>query len=92
MAVHPALSDEEIGARGKQIYDRSIRAQVDLPANRGKMISIDIDSSDFEIDLVGIEAARRLRARHPRAVLFGMRIGYDVVYTLDEPLIPLKPL
>ena len=47
---------------------------------------IDIETGDYEIDAVGMETSRRLRNRHPDAVLFGLRIGYDAVYALGGVL------
>jgi hypothetical protein len=41
------------------------------------MIIIDVESGDYEIgDDTGIEASRRLQARHPGTILYGLRIGY----------------
>ena len=74
-AVHER---EEIGRRGKALYERSIREKVETEDNIGKMVIMDVESGDFEIDELGIESARRLRKRHPDAHLFGMRIGYNV--------------
>lgn len=69
---------EEIGRRGRELYEQSIRDRVETEENIGKMVIIDVETGDFEIDELGIESARQLRKRHPDARLFGMRIGYNV--------------
>lgn len=72
-------SAEEVGSRGKVMYEQNIRAKVETDENIGKIVMIDINSGDYEIDSVGLQASRRLRARHPDAVLLALRIGYDAV-------------
>ncbi|HZT40902.1 MAG TPA: hypothetical protein VFA07_01870 [Chthonomonadaceae bacterium] len=42
--------NEEIARRGKELYEQQIRALVDNEENRGKIVSIDIETGDFSID------------------------------------------
>ena len=66
------------------IYEERLYKQVETPENIGKMLIQDVDSGDYEIDVQGLEANRRLRARHPGLDphrLFGIRIGYEAAYT-----------
>jgi hypothetical protein len=79
---HSRLSRAEIARRGKELYQGAIRAQVETEENIGKIVSIDIESGDFEVGTDLLQAANRLRARHPGAALWGERIGYDAVYAL----------
>jgi hypothetical protein len=72
------LDRNEIGRRGRALYEDHIRKQVETVENIGKMVIMDVETGDFEIDTLGIEAAQKLRERHPDAHLFGMRIGYNV--------------
>ena len=76
---YPQISKEEIARRGEELYEEQIRPDVETEANMGKVIVIDVKSGDYEIDDVGLRASRRLRERHPDAVLLGLRIGYDAV-------------
>jgi len=76
------LSREEIGKRGEAMYEQSIRAQVETTENIGKMVIIDVETGDYEVDELGLESARHLQAKHPDAVLYGKRIGYDVAEAL----------
>jgi hypothetical protein len=72
------LSREEIGRRARELYAQNIRARVEIEENIGKMVIIDVETGEYEIDDIGLESARRLRARRPDARLFGIHIGYNV--------------
>ena len=86
MPGHPRFSLEEIGRRGQQLYEQSLRSQVEIEENVGKQIVIDIETGEYEIDEDGLAASRRLLAKHPGAALYGARIGYDAVYALGGML------
>jgi hypothetical protein len=83
---HPRFSLEEIGRRGQELYEKSIRPHAETEENIGKQIVIDIETGDYEIDEDGLAASRRLLAKHPGAALYGARIGYNAVYTLGGVL------
>jgi hypothetical protein len=83
---HPRYSGDEIARRGQELYEQSIRRQVETEANIGKIISIDIESGDCEIDNDLVAAGKRLLVRHPGAALYGKRIGYNAVYALGGSL------
>lgn len=72
------LSREEVARRAKQLYESMIRQQVETEENIGKMVIIDIETGDYEVDDLGIEASHILMDKHPFARLFGIRIGYNV--------------
>jgi hypothetical protein len=76
---HPRFSDEEIDRRGQELYDEKIAPLVETDANLGKIIVIDIETGDYEIDSDGLAASHRALAKHPGAALYGLRIGYDAV-------------
>jgi len=53
---------------------------VETEENIGKLISIDIETGEYEIgDDRSLAAPRSLQARHPGAALYTLRIGYNVV-------------
>lgn len=72
------LSREEVARRAKQLYESSIREKVEVEENIGKMVIIDIETGDCEVDKTGLHAAKNLQAKSPYARLFGIRIGYNV--------------
>ncbi len=76
------LSREEVARRAKQLYESRIRQNVETEENIGKMVIIDIETGDYEIDQTGLQASRNLSQKHPNARLFGIRIGYNVSVSL----------
>ena len=78
------LSREEAAVRAQQVYDQSIRAQIEVSANIGKMVIIDVETGDFAFDDLGFDSAHLLRQKNPNARLFGIRIGYNVAASLGR--------
>ena len=62
-----------IVARGNAIYQQ-LQKEVE-PQYNGKFWVVDIDTGDYEIDDQDFVAAARLRAKHPDAVIYCVRIG-----------------
>ena len=71
-------NQSEVGRLADEIYKR-VRSTVETPENIGKIMVIDVDSGDFEIDEEGFESSHKLKARHPHGRRFGIRIGYRAV-------------
>jgi hypothetical protein len=76
--MEPRYSKEEFARRGKEIYER-IRSQVD-PGNNGKILAIDIETGEYEIDGDSSVASDRLFARLPDPQIYCFRIGGGGVY------------
>jgi len=84
---HPRFSDEEISRRGQERYERDIRSKVETDENVGKLVSIDVETGDYELgDDASIDAPLRLHARHPGAAIYTLRIGYNAVVSLGGVL------
>ena len=60
---YPKVSDEEITRRGKELYEKSIRTQVETPENIGKIISINVETGEYEIGDDLVVTSLRLRAK-----------------------------
>jgi hypothetical protein len=67
-------SKEEFARRGDEIYESQVRQQVE-EGNHGKLVAIDIETGDFEVDQSEIAACDRLEARRPDAQIWIIRIG-----------------
>ena len=76
-ASSPELTSEHAW-RAHQLY-KKLRSTVETEENIGKIIVMDVDSEDYDIDEMGIETALRLKQRHPTSKLYGIRIGYRAV-------------
>jgi hypothetical protein len=83
---HPRLTGEEIERRGEQLYRDRLREQLETDPNVGKLLSIDVESGDYEIGDDLIATTRRLLMRHPGAAIWTRRIGYNAVYALGGTL------
>ena len=59
------LSRKEVARRAKHLYEITIRQKIEWEENIGKMVIIDIETGDCEVDKTGLKAARSLRAKHP---------------------------
>jgi hypothetical protein len=80
---HPRYSKEEFARRGHEIYETQVRPQVEED-DRGKIVAIDIETGDFEVDKSEIAACERLEARHPNAQIWIVRIGSRHVRRFGE--------
>lgn len=78
MAVLQAPVARSLSDRAWDIYYR-LRPQIETPENIGKLILLDVDSGDYEIDdETNFDAVHRLQARRPAGDFFALRIGYEV--------------
>jgi hypothetical protein len=74
-------SAKEIVERGEEIYQQQIRKQVESE-HHGEFLVLDILAGEYEIDSEDFTATRRLMARCPDAVIYGLRIGHRAAYHL----------
>jgi hypothetical protein len=76
----------KIARRGQDLYNRSIRSQVETREQIGKIIAIDLDTGNYEIDDNLLAAIDRLRAQFPDATIWSERIGFNAVYAVGGSL------
>ena len=74
-ATQAQLTPDEIVERGKALYEKSIHTLVE-ESNFGKLLMIDVTTGNWVVGEDRIEMGRRLRARNPETLNFGMRLGY----------------
>src|SRR5260370_29608193 len=77
---HPRYPGDEISRIGHELYERNLRAQEETEGNIGKIISVDIETGDYEIGDDLIETTKRLLVRHPDAAIWSERLGYNAAY------------
>ena len=73
------LTRDEIAERGQTLYDTVLRPQVETEENIGKVIVIDIDTGEYEIDDDHLTAAHRAHAKREGAVLYATRVGFPTL-------------
>ncbi len=77
---HPRYPGNELGRIGHEFYETNLRPKVETQDNIGKIISIDIDTGDYEIGDDLLVTANRLLNKHKEAAIWSERIGYNAVY------------
>ena len=70
----PRYSREEVARRGDEIYDRRVLPRL-APRDEGKLVLIDVETGDYEMDRDEIAASDRLLARHPDAQVWMRQVG-----------------
>lgn len=78
---YPGHTTEEIARRGREIYERDIRREVES-AQRGRFLALDVRSGDYEIADDDLEASEKLLERRPDALLYGLRVGERAAYRI----------
>ncbi|CAA9458449.1 MAG: hypothetical protein AVDCRST_MAG58-1947 [uncultured Rubrobacteraceae bacterium] len=71
---YPGHTREEIARRGREIYEREIRAEVE-PEHAGRFLVVDVITGDYEVADDDLVASERLLARNPDAMLYGQPVG-----------------
>jgi hypothetical protein len=77
----PRYSREEFALRGNEIYGRVVRPLLSTEDD-GKLVAIDIESTEFELDRDGYAASERLLARNPEAQIWLARVGQRTAYRI----------
>ena len=90
MAATKLPTDEEIVTRGQELYERQLRAKLDNEQNLGKILVIDVESGEYELDSDEIAASRRAAKRFAGHPQYMLRVGYDAVHTFGPSLTSSK--
>jgi hypothetical protein len=70
----PRYTIEEVARRGDELYERSVLPYL-RPEDEGKLVLIDIETGDWEMDRDEIAASDRLLARIPDAQVWMRQVG-----------------
>jgi len=81
---------DPIVRRGQEIYEHDIRSKVE-EGNKGKLLVINVNTGEYEMDADDLVAAKRAKVRFGDAELFTMRIGYPAAYRIGGHLLARKP-
>ena len=76
----------EAATKGPLIFSESIKDTLD-DADFGKVVVIDIDSGDYEIDYDDAAALFRLLERRPDAYTWAERVGFSAMHFIGSKLI-----
>ena len=81
---HPRFTNEEIARRGEEIYAARLRSVLEKD-HHGEVVVMDVESGDYEIKQDSPAANKRALAKHPGAVLYGIRVGFPFVESISSP-------
>jgi hypothetical protein len=87
--THP--NRDEVAKIGRELYDRQIRSQVEVAENIGKIVSIDVETGEYEVGEDLVETSLKSQSKHPHALLWAERIGYDAVYAVGGTIVRNTP-
>ena len=73
-------TSEVIAARGEEIY-QPLRDEL-VSQYKGKIFVVDIETGNYEIADADLAATARLLAKNPKAITYGLRIGFGPIYKL----------
>jgi hypothetical protein len=65
---------QEVARRGKEIYEREIRAEVE-PEQEGRFLVVDVNSGSYALADDALEAFDRAQAITPEGTLYLIRVG-----------------
>ena len=74
-----AMDPSDLIDFGRAMYERDILPRL-TDEDKGMMVSMDLVSGDYEMDIRGADARSRLSRRRPDAVLHLERVGYPTPY------------
>ena len=78
--------ENQVAERGKNLYASRVRDLVERPENVGKIVALDVESADYEVDGDLLAAGDRVLARRPEASLWFTRIGYNAAFAVGGTL------
>jgi hypothetical protein len=78
-SVKRRYDKEEFAKRGDALYESAVKPHL-KPEDDGKIVALDIDTGEYELDQNELTAGDRLRARLPRSQIWMVRVGSRYVH------------
>ena len=76
---------QEVARRGKEIYERRLRSEVE-PEHEGRCLVVDVESGEYALADDELEAFDRAREKKPAGVLYLLRIGHPAAHRIGVEL------
>jgi len=80
--LHPRFTNEEITRRGEEICASRLRVQFEK-IYQDKIVVINIETGEYEIDGDALKASKRALAKHPGAAIYDLRVGSRFMYEFN---------
>jgi ribosome biogenesis protein Nip4 len=78
---------EEVVRRGREIYEREIRAKVE-PEHDGEFVVVNVESGAYEVSESDVEVSDRALRKNPNAALNFLRVGRPAAYRIGAGSAP----
>jgi hypothetical protein len=75
------LTKDEIARRGREIYERDIRADVE-PDHDGEFLVVDIATGDYVVGEDDEEVFEHAEAKNPTGLFYLMRVGRSAAHRI----------
>jgi hypothetical protein len=72
----PRYTPQDASRLGRDWYQRKVEPLVDNEENQGKVVVIDIETGEYELDSDAAALTQRILARKPEAQLYALRVGF----------------
>lgn len=77
----PELVLSEFSQKGEEIYKNKILPTISLDELKGKIVAIDVESSDYFIEGTVVKALISAQKKYPDRKFYLKRIGYQAVHS-----------
>lgn len=77
----PGLTKDDIAKRGRDIYERDIRAGIEHEHD-GEFLVVDVVTGEYEVGEDDDEVFGRSEARNPDGLFFLMRVGRPAAHRI----------
>ncbi len=75
------LTKDEIARRGREIYERAIRAHVE-PDHDGEFLVVDVATGDYAVGEDDEEVFEHAEAKNPEGLFYLMRVGHSAAHRI----------
>ena len=86
VCLNPTLVMKKLPNVGKNSTTPTFALKVETPENIGKIVSINIETGEYEVGDDLIVTSLKLRSKQPDAALWSERIGFNAVYAVGGTL------
>ena len=69
----------ELVAKGQKVYETLLQEKLE-PEYKGKVVAIEVESSDYFLGESVVEAAKKAREKYPEKMFYFAKVGYRAMH------------
>lgn len=73
---------DEFARRGDELFENVVKPQIDIVANHGRLVAVDIETGKFVVGDDELEVTTPLFEQNSEAQPWIVRVGFDAVHRL----------